>query len=95
MLHFYLQVEAFENFIIDNPGSSFRKQAFYGRLEAGYKRAITGVPNELQERLLTAQGYYNSYIKYFKNETSEIDEKVAEIKKEIDARLIIEEEPTS
>lgn len=88
-------IEAFENFILDNPGSSYRKEAFYGRLEAGYQRAITGVPNEMQERLLTAQGYYNSFIKYYNNDTSELNEKAEEIKREIDARLIIEEEPTS
>ncbi len=37
-------IEAFENFISDHPGSEFRKDAFYGRLEAGYGLAINSVP---------------------------------------------------
>ncbi|MAM29113.1 MAG: outer membrane protein assembly factor BamD [Flavobacteriaceae bacterium] len=85
-------IEAFENFIVDHPGSEYRKAVFYGRLEAGYKRAITGVPSELQERLLTAKGFYNSFDKYYKNDTSEYKTKADEILQEINARLVVEEE---
>jgi outer membrane protein assembly factor BamD len=89
-------LEAFENFIVDHPGSIYKKDAYYGRLEAAYKRAVTGVPSLLQERLIMAQGYYKSFEKYYKNDTSEIKEKADEIAQEIEARLITEteEEPT-
>lgn len=89
-------IEAFENFIVDHPGSEYRKEAFYGRLEAGYKRAISGVPSQLQERLVTALGYYNAFNKYYKNDTSEYKEKADEILREINERIIPEEEePTT
>ncbi|WP_432411457.1 outer membrane protein assembly factor BamD [Rasiella sp. SM2506] len=89
-------IEAFENFIVDHPGSAYKKEAYYGRLEAAYKRAITGVPSLVQERLITAQGYYNSFQKYYKNDTSEIKIKADEIAREIEAKkiTILEEEPT-
>lgn len=89
-------IEAFENFIVDHPGSAFKKEAYYGRLEAGYKRAITGVPDKVQERLLTAQGFYKSFLKYYKNDTSEIKEKADKIAQEIEAKITTttEEEPT-
>lgn len=89
-------IEAFENFIVDHPGSAYKKEAYYGRLEAAYKRAITGVPDLVQERLLTAQGFYKSFQKYYKNDTSEIKEKADQIAQDIEARKITttEEEPT-
>ncbi|RDK86861.1 outer membrane protein assembly factor BamD [Marinirhabdus gelatinilytica] len=85
-------IEAFENFILDHPGSKYRKEAFYGRLEAGYQRAITGVPTEMQQRLVTAKGYYNAFNKYYKNDTSEYKQKADDIAQEIEARTTIETE---
>ena len=88
-------IEAFENFIVDHPGSAYRKEAYYGRIEAAYKRAINGVPSMVQERLLTAKGYYNSFQKYYKNDTSEIKQKADDIYQEIEARIVTQtEEPT-
>lgn len=81
-------IEAFENFIVDHPGSVYREAAYYGRLEAAYKRAITGVPSLVQERLITAKGYYKSFLKYYKNDTSDIKEKADEIAREIEARTV-------
>ena len=88
-------IEAFENFIVDHPGSQYRKEAFYNRLEAGYERAVNGVPSQLQERLLTAKDYYNAFNKYYKNDTSEYKEKADEILEKINERIITEEEPTN
>ncbi|MDN3725442.1 outer membrane protein assembly factor BamD [Aequorivita sp. SDUM287046] len=68
----YLHVEdykaaigAFDNFITDNPGSHYRKDAFYGRFVAAYQLAINSIPSLVQERLVTARGYYNNFIKYY------------------------------
>ncbi len=85
-------IEAFENFIVDHPGSVYRKDVYYARLEAAYKRAITGVPALLQERLLTAKGFYNSFQKYYKNDASEIKQKADEINQEIEARIVTDTE---
>lgn len=85
-------IEAFENFISDHPGSEYRKDAFYGRLEAGYELAINSIPSLVQERLATAKGYYNSFIKYYKD--SELMEDAEAILTDINKLLNIEE-PTS
>lgn len=85
-------IEAFENYIVDHPGSVYRKEAYYGRLEAAYQRAVTGVPSMVQERLLTAKGFYNSFQKYYKNDTSEVKQKADEINQEIEARIVTQTE---
>ncbi|WP_151675284.1 outer membrane protein assembly factor BamD [Patiriisocius marinus] len=59
-------IESYENFISDHPGSIYREDAFYGRIDAAYNRALSSVPQVVEERLITAKGYYNQYIKYYK-----------------------------
>lgn len=90
----YLHVEdykaaigAFDNFITDNPGSHYRKDAFYGRFVAAYKLAINSIPNLVQERLITAKGYYNNFIKYYKD--TELAPEATEIYQDIERRTVI------
>ncbi len=78
-------IEAFENFISDYPGSEFREEAFFGRLEAEYELANRSVPNKVNDRLLDALEYYNDFAKYYSN--SELMERANEIKEDIDSRL--------
>ncbi|WP_068591596.1 outer membrane protein assembly factor BamD [Cochleicola gelatinilyticus] len=78
-------IEAFENFIVDNPGSKFRSQAFLGRLEAGYRLAINSFPALVKLRLLKAKEYYNSFNKYYKD--SEFSPRANEILEDINKRL--------
>ena len=85
-------IGAFENFISDHPGSPFRKDAFFGRLDAGYQLATNSVPRLIDERLKIAIGYYNSFVKYYKDTELMADAEV--IMKDINKRLNIEE-PTS
>ena len=85
-------IGAFENFITDHPGSTFRKDAFFGRLDAGYQLAINSVPRLVEERLNAATGYYNSFVKYYKD--TELMAVAEEILEDINKRLNIEE-PTS
>ncbi len=85
-------IEAFDNFISDHPGSKFRKDAFFGRYKAAYELAINSVPQLVQERLVTAKGYYNSFVKYYKD--SDLIEEADEILLEINKRLTTED-PTS
>jgi outer membrane protein assembly factor BamD len=84
-------IAAFENFITDHPGAELRKNAFYGRIEAAYRLAINSIPQLVQERLLTAKGYYNNFVKYYAN--SDLKEDADKILAEIDERLV--EKPTS
>lgn len=86
-------IEAFDNFITDNPGSIYRKDAFYGRFESAYKLAINSIPMLVQERLVTAKGYYKNFTKYYKD--TDLAPKADAIYAELERRLIpVETEPT-
>ena len=97
----YLRVEdykaaigAFDNFITDHPGSTFRKDAFYGRFEAAYKLAIHSIPSLVQERLITAKGYYNNFMKYYKD--TDLAPAATEMFQDIESRVVtLKTEPTT
>ena len=78
-------IAAFDNFISDHPGSSYRKDAFYGRIKAEYNLAIRSVPRKVNGRLLIAKEYYNQFVKYFKDSDlmSDADEIMIEIEKRL------------
>lgn len=82
-------IESFDNFIADNPGTVFREEAFLYRLKAAYDLAIKSVPYLVQERLRTAKGYYNTYMRYYKN--SDLATEANAINQEIDQRLVATE----
>ncbi|WP_347375119.1 outer membrane protein assembly factor BamD [Aequorivita sp. Q41] len=87
-------IDAFDNFITDNPGSKLRKDAFYGRFMAAYKLAVNSIPSLVQERLVTAKGYYNNFMKYYKD--TDLAPEAIEIFQDIEARTVTtEKEPTS
>ena len=86
-------IGAFDNFITDNPGSVFRKEAFFLRLKAAYELAIRSVPSLVEERLNAAQGYYNSFAKYYKDTNLKAD--ADEISEDIQRRLNSNNETTS
>lgn len=86
-------IEAFENFITDNPGSIYREEAFLGRFDSAYKLAINSIPILVQERLVTAKGYYKKYMKYYKD--TDLAPKANEIYEDLESRIVpIETEPT-
>ncbi len=66
-------IKAYDNFIIDHPGSKYRRDAFYGRYEAAYLLAINSVPRLVAERLETAKKSYESYTKYFADDSRRED----------------------
>jgi outer membrane protein assembly factor BamD len=63
-----------------------------GRLDAGYQLAVNSVPRLVEERLMIALGYYNSFVKYYKDTELMVEADV--ILEDINKRLNIEE-PTS
>ncbi|MFT5103942.1 MAG: outer membrane protein assembly factor BamD [Candidatus Latescibacterota bacterium] len=85
---FKAAIIAYENFISDHPGSSYRKDAFYGRMDAAYLLAINSVPSKVAERLNTAQGYYKAFLKYYNS--SDLIQDAAKISLDIDKRLSAE-----
>lgn len=86
-------IEAFDNFITDNPGSIYREDAFYNRFVAAYKLAVNSIPVLVQERLLIAKGHYKTFMKYYKD--TDQASKAVEIYEDIESRIVTQElEPT-
>lgn len=61
-------INAFDNFIEDFPGTKFKEDALYYRLDSAYNLAINSIPQKMQERLIIAQEAYNKLVK-FKTDT--------------------------
>lgn len=78
-------IEAFDNFILDHPGSKYRPDAFYGKFEAAYRLAINSFPSLVEERLLTSKKYYKDFIKYYAD--NELNEEAKKILEDIDKRI--------
>lgn len=78
-------LKALENFISDYPGTPFKEQALYYRLDSAYKLAINSIESKKQERLAYAKTTHSSLMKF--NSASEYKEKadkmLAEIEKEL------------
>lgn len=78
-------LKAFDNFISDYPGTPFKEQALYYRLDSAYKLALNSVESKKQERLNYAKTTHSSLMKF--NSTTEYKEKadtmLAEIEKEL------------
>lgn len=58
-------IAAFDNFLLDYPGSPFREQAFYYKFDSAYQYAINSYAYVMEERLDTALKYYNDYKRYY------------------------------
>lgn len=66
-------IKAFDNFILDYPGTKFREDALFYKFGSAYQMAILSVPAKKQERLNEAKNLYNSLIKY-KADTKFLDQ---------------------
>jgi outer membrane protein assembly factor BamD len=76
---------AFDNFISDFPGTTFKEDALYLKLDSAYKLAINSVVQKMQERLNNAKVAYNGLVK-FKADTkykAKADEMLARIDKDL------------
>ncbi|WP_274476475.1 outer membrane protein assembly factor BamD [Mangrovimonas aestuarii] len=60
-------IKAFNNFILDYPGSVYREDAMFYRLDSAYNLAVNSVEYKKKERLETAQTYYNAFKKAYSN----------------------------
>jgi outer membrane protein assembly factor BamD len=60
-------IKAFDNFLADFPGTSFREEAMYYRLDSAYKLGINSVKAKQETRLNVAINYYNSFKKFYPN----------------------------
>jgi len=78
-------IKAFDNYIIDYPGSEHRMEAFYLRLDAAYTLAINSLPNLVEGRLMEAKTYYNNFNRYYSDSQRKQD--ADKILKDIELRL--------
>lgn len=76
---------ALDNFINDYPGTPFKEDALYYKLDSAYKLAINSVPSKMEERLHNAKAAYASLLKS-KPESKykkQADDMLAKIDKEL------------
>lgn len=55
---------AFDNFLIDFPGSPYRERALYYKFDSAYQLAINSVPSKMEERLNNAKVAYSGLMKF-------------------------------
>ncbi len=74
-------IKAFDNFLIEYPGTSFREAAMFYRLDSAYRLGINSVEYKKQERLDIAKGYYDTFKKFYPNSEyiAEADKMNAEV----------------
>ncbi len=58
-------IKALDNFISENPGSIYREDAYYQKLEASTNLALNSTLSRKKERLLDAKAAYDNLIKYY------------------------------
>lgn len=58
-------ITALDNFVSDNPGSIYREEALYYRIEATTNLALNSTENRKKQRLEEAQNSYNNLLRYF------------------------------
>jgi outer membrane protein assembly factor BamD len=58
-------IAALDNFISDNPGSIYREEALYLKIEATTNLAFNSTENRKKERLEDAKAAYNNLFRYF------------------------------
>jgi outer membrane protein assembly factor BamD len=76
---------ALDNFINDYPGTPYKEDALYYKLNSAYQLAINSVPSKMEQRLNEAKSSYSSLLKS-KPETKykkQADEMLAKIDKEL------------
>ena len=78
-------IEAFDNYLVDYPGSSYREKAIYYKFESAYLLAINSYDYLVEERLLVAKSYLDNYFKYYQD--GELSVKANELKADIEERL--------
>lgn len=78
-------ISAFDNFILDHPGSEFREEAYFMKFESAYQLATRSVPSLVEERLETAKRYYDSLIRNYPE--SEFKSEAETIIEDIEQRL--------
>lgn len=78
-------INAFDNFILDHPGSEYRMEAYFMKFKSAYELAIKSVSHRVEERLTTSKNYYSAFKRFYPE--SEFSEEASEIMQDIEQRL--------
>ena len=57
-------IVSLDNFIADYPGTPFKEDALYYKLDSAYQLGINSVPSKMQDRLNVAKTAYSNLIKF-------------------------------
>ena len=76
---------AFDNFISDFPGTTFKEDALFYKYDSSYKLALNSVPEKMQERLINAKTAYFNLNKF--TQSSKYKEKADTMLVTIDKEL--------
>jgi len=64
---------AFDNFILNYPGTPFKEKALFYKFDSAYQLAINSIPAKMEQRLLDAKTMYINLMKF--NNSSEFKDK--------------------
>ena len=78
-------IKAFDNFMLEYPGTKLREEALYYRLHSAHELAMNSVPWKKEERLNNAKGYYESFKNAYPNSEhiKEADKMIAKLGEEL------------
>jgi outer membrane protein assembly factor BamD len=78
-------IVSLDNFIADYPGTPFKEDALYYKLDSAYQLGINSVPAKMQERLNIAKTAYSNLIKFEANTKykKNADDMLAKIEKDL------------
>lgn len=82
---FKSSIKAFDNFLLEYPGSSLREEALYYRLDAAFKLAVNSVNYKKEYRLKTVQTYISSFVSGYSDSkhTDEVNQMLQEVNNQL------------
>ncbi|WP_347922149.1 outer membrane protein assembly factor BamD [Pontimicrobium sp. SW4] len=60
-------IKAFDNFILDYPGATYKEEAMFYRLDSAYNLAVNSVEYKKEERIKNAIAFYDTFKRRFAN----------------------------
>lgn len=79
-------IKAFDNFLLDYPGTSFREDAMFYRFDSAYKLGINSIERRREERINIAIKYYNAFYKAYPE--SQHSEQAAAMNRELQTAIL-------
>ncbi|MDD5151482.1 MAG: outer membrane protein assembly factor BamD [Flavobacterium sp.] len=81
ILDYKSAIVSLDNFVADYPGTPFKEDALYYKLDSAYQLAINSIPSKMEERLNVAKMAYSNLIKF------KVDTKYKKTADEMSARI--------